>query len=58
MMLFESRTFRKIFEPEGSKVIGQWRRMHNALNDLYSSPSIIRIQIHKPEMGEACGKYG
>jgi len=34
MMVSESRMFRKIFEPKWSKVIGQWRRMHNALNDL------------------------
>ena len=58
MMVFESRMFRKIVEPKWSKVIGQWRRMHNALNDLYSLPSIIRIQIQKHEMGWACGKYG
>jgi hypothetical protein len=58
MMMFECRMFRKIFEPKWRKVIGQWRRMHNALNDLYLSPSIVRIQIQKHEMAWACGKDG
>jgi hypothetical protein len=56
MMMFESRMFRKIFEPKWSKAIGQQRTMHNALNDLYLSPSIARIQIQKHEMGWAYGK--
>jgi hypothetical protein len=31
MMMFESRMFRKIFEPKWSKAIGQRRTMHNSL---------------------------
>jgi hypothetical protein len=41
-MVFESKMFKKIYEAKGgSKVTGQWRRLDNALNDWYSSPSII-----------------
>ena len=33
--------------------------MHNEeLNDLYSSPSIVRDKIEKNEMGWACAAYG
>jgi len=34
--VFENRVLRKIFGPEGDKVTGEWRRLHNdELNDLY-----------------------
>jgi len=35
---------RRIFGPERDKVTGVWRKLLNAeLNDLYSSPIIIRV---------------
>ena len=35
---------RRIFEPERDEVTGEWRKLHyEELNDLYSSPSIIRL---------------
>jgi len=35
---------RKIFEPRRDEVTGEWRRSHNEeLNDLYSSPNIVRV---------------
>jgi hypothetical protein len=35
------------------EVTGEWRRLHSEeLNDLYSSPNIIRV------MGRACSTYG
>jgi hypothetical protein len=41
LRVFESRVLRRIF---GDKVTGEWRRLHNEeLNDLYSSPNIIRV---------------
>jgi hypothetical protein len=41
--VFENRVLRRIFGPKRDKVTGEWRRLHNEeLNDLYSSPSIIR----------------
>jgi len=34
----------RIFGPKTDEVIGEWRRLHNGeLNDLYSSPNIIRV---------------
>ena len=35
---------RRIFEPRRDEVTGEWRRLHNEeLNDLYSSPNIVRV---------------
>ena len=48
------------------KVIGEWRKLHNEeLNDLYSSPSIVRViksrslryAGHVARMGERRGAY-
>jgi len=36
---------RKIFGPKRDDITGDWRRLHNVeLNDLYSSPTIIRVE--------------
>ena len=33
-----------LFEPRRDEVTGEWRRLHNEeLNDLYSSPNIVRV---------------
>jgi hypothetical protein len=35
---------RRIFEPRKDEVMGEWRRLHNEeLNDLYSTPNIVRV---------------
>jgi len=35
---------RRIFGPRKDEVTGKWRRPHNEeLNDLYSSPNIVRV---------------
>jgi len=35
---------RRIFGPWRDEVTGEWRRLHNEeLNDLYSSPNIVRV---------------
>jgi len=35
---------RRIFGPKRGKVTGEWRKQHNEeLNDLYSSPNIVRV---------------
>jgi hypothetical protein len=35
---------RRIFGPKRDEATGEWRRLHNEeLNDLYSSPNIIRV---------------
>jgi hypothetical protein len=42
--VFENRVLRRIFGPKRDKVTGEWRRQHNEeLNDLNSSPNIIRV---------------
>jgi len=57
---------RKIFGPRRDEVTGEWRRLHNKeLNDLYSSPNIVRVikwrimrwAGHVAPMGEERGVY-
>jgi sorting nexin-29 len=44
LRLFETRMLRRIFGPKREEVTGEWKRLHNEeLNDLYSSPNIIRV---------------
>jgi len=42
--VFENMVLRRIFGPRRDEVTGEWRRLHNEeLNDLYSSPNIVRL---------------
>jgi hypothetical protein len=41
LRVFENRVLRRIFGPKKDEVTGEWRKLHNELCDLYSSPSII-----------------
>ena len=42
--MFENRVLRRIFGPRRDGVTEKWRKLHNEeLNDLYSSPSIVRV---------------
>jgi hypothetical protein len=44
LRVFENRVLRRIFGPKGDEATGEWRRLHNEeLNDLYSSPNVIRV---------------
>jgi hypothetical protein len=44
LRVFENRVLRRIFGPKRDKETGEWRRLHGeGLNDLYSSPNIIRV---------------
>jgi hypothetical protein len=38
----ENRLLRRIFGSKRDEVTGGWRKLHNELHNLYSSPSIIR----------------
>jgi len=41
--MFVNKVLRRIFGPRRVEVTGEWRGLHNdELNDLYSSPSIVR----------------
>jgi hypothetical protein len=42
--MFEIKVLRRIFGPKMDEVTGEWRRLHKEkLNDLYSSPNIVRV---------------
>jgi len=44
MRVFDSRVLRRIFGPKWDEVTGEWRKLHSEeLNDLYSSPNIVRV---------------
>ena len=44
LRVFENRVLRRIFGPKRDGVTREWRKLHNGeLNDLYSSPSIVRV---------------
>jgi hypothetical protein len=40
--VFENKVVRRIFGPESDEVTGEWRKLQNELNDLQSSPNIVR----------------
>jgi len=67
LRVFENMVLRRIFDPRRDEVIGEWMRLHNEeLNDLYSSPNIVRViksrrmkrAGHMAHMGEEKGVYG
>ena len=66
LRLFENLVLRRIFGPRMDEVTGEWRRLHNEeLNDLYSSPNIVRVKKsrkiwagHVARMGEESGCIG
>ena len=44
MRVFENMVLRGIFGTRRDEVTEEWRRLHNEeLNDLYSSPNIVRV---------------
>ena len=44
LKVFENMVLRRIFGPRRDEVTGECRRLHNEeLNDLYSSPNILRV---------------
>jgi hypothetical protein len=64
--VFENRALKSIFASKRDEVTGGWRKLYNEeLNNLYSSPSIIRIikskmvrwAGHVARMGKKCTVY-
>ena len=44
LRLIENRVLRRVFGPKRDEVTGEWRKLHNEeLNELYSSPNIVRV---------------
>jgi len=44
LRVFKNMVLRRIFGPRMDEVTGEWNRLHNEeLNDLYSSPNIVRV---------------
>ena len=43
LRVFENRVLGRIFGPKRDGVTGEWIKLHKALNDLYSSPNIVRV---------------
>jgi len=44
LRVFKNMVLRRIFGSRRDEVTGEWRRLHNEeLNDLYSSPNIVRV---------------
>ena len=62
----QNMVFRRLFGPRRYEVTEEWRRLHSEeLNDLYSSPNIVRVMKwrrmgwvgHVARMGEERGAY-
>lgn len=54
----ENSVLKRIFGPYGVEVTGNWRKVRNELNNLYSSPDIIRITMLRRMSGEAFSTQG
>jgi len=65
LRVFKNRMLRRIFGPKRDEVTGEWRKLHEELNDLYCSPNIVRVVKsrrirwagHVARMGEGRGVY-
>jgi hypothetical protein len=66
LRVFQNMVLRRIFGPKRDEVTEEWRRLHNEeLNDLYSSPKIVRVLKsrrmrwtgHVARIGEEKGVY-
>jgi hypothetical protein len=43
LQVFENWVLRRIFGLKGKEATGEWRKLHNELNDLYCSPNVIGV---------------
>ena len=66
LKMFENMVLRRIFGLRKDEVLGEWMRLHEELNDLYSLPNIVRViksrrmrwAGHVAHMGEERGCIG
>jgi len=65
LRVLENTVFWRIFWPKRDEVTRQWRKLYNELNDLHSSPNIVRViksrkigwAEHVARMGERRAVY-
>jgi len=66
MRVFENRVLKRLFGPKRDEITMEWKNLHNKeLNDLYSSPNIVRViksrrmrwEGHVARMGERRSVY-
>jgi hypothetical protein len=43
LRVFENSVLRRVFGPRRYKVTGELRKLHEELNDLYSTPIIVQV---------------
>jgi hypothetical protein len=43
LKVFENRVLRRMFGPKMEEVAGEWREVHEEINDLYCSSNIFRV---------------
>jgi hypothetical protein len=54
-MVFENRALRRIFGTKRDEVTGGWNKLHyGRLHNLFSRPSIIRINVKEDEIDRVC----
>jgi hypothetical protein len=66
--VFENKVLRRIFGPKRDEVTGGWRKLHEELHNLWSSPSVRVIRLmksrrmrwagHVARIGEKKNAYG
>jgi hypothetical protein len=50
--VFENRVLRRIFEPKGEELVGDWRRLHNEeLHSLHTSTYIVKVTKSRGSAG-------
>jgi hypothetical protein len=54
LRVLENRVLRGIFGPKRDGVTGEWRKLHEELNDVYCSQNIVRVI----KSIRICGAYG